>query len=536
MSTLDALPVGSILAYAVDVLDPTHTFLWQFCQGQHVSKKDYPELFEMIGDSNGPSIQTDEFRLPDLQGYFLRGVDETGKIDKDRFSASGANPQLFPGSVQSSATAKPATKLEVTIPHLPLEKIGAIDPKKQSNNSNPPTTTDSDAKATDMVNFNQDSTTLTLKLKSALESVPVNIYMQYIIKVSPTPVIPIGSIIPYGGKNKEAPDLGLWALCEGNWIETASMRHLNLYTVINDRYGRRRNASRFNLPDLRGRFIRGVDNNTDINVRRDKNDRVPPPGLAKVSANVNVAGSTQAFATGRPDDTPNPLTVTLLNYPIASSESSQDAAGSSCLQNENKAAKQSWEGGDFETRPVNVNVQYFISLAEKYFDSDIMPVGSIIAIPGQGVPNDKYWKRCDGTSFLKTALHQLSAACGTIWGSADGKSFNLPDLRGQFLRGTDTSDKGLDPDRSKRGSKKGGSVQGTGSSQGYGTHIDLLSLSIDISIPDSQLKVKTTRQDLDLTAYNQDSVICEVGGGDTETRPANVAVHFYIKCATVSGI
>ena len=190
-----------------------------------------------------------------------------------------------------------------------------------------------------------------------------------------------------------------------------------------------------------------------------------------------------------------------------------------------------------ETRPVNVNVQYFISLAEKYFDSDIMPVGSIIAIPGQGIPNDKYWKRCDGSSFLNTALPQLYAACGTVWGSVDDKNFNLPDLRGQFLRGTDTSDKGLDPDRYKRGSLKiGGSVQGTGSNQGYATHIDLTSLSIDISIPDSQLKVKSTRQDLGLTAYNNGIVVCEVGGGDTETRPINVAVHFYIKCANASGI
>jgi len=44
----------------------------------------------------------------------------------------------------------------------------------------------------------------------------------------------------------------------------------------------------------------------------------------------------------------------------------------------------------------------------------------------------------------------LFAAIGTAWGSGDGSStFNIPDLRGRFMRGVDTG-AGNDPDRLSR--------------------------------------------------------------------------------------
>jgi microcystin-dependent protein len=501
----DAVPVGSILAYAVDDLDSGLSSLWRFCRGDKLSKVDFPELFEMIKYSNGADDEDPNlFHLPDLQGYFLRGVGETS------LTTGPAPAVVLPGSIQDYATAAPVN-LKVQ-PSLPKSKIRAIDPKnKAAENTNLP--------ATNMVNYDDTS---------KQESVPINIAMNFIIKVTPSPIIPIASIVPYAGMERDVPDmpadLRLWAVCEGQEIETASMRYLNLLTVISARYGH--NASRFNLPDLRGRFIRGVDLNKDVNIRHDKNQRVAPPGLT--ADKVDVAGSTQSFATGQPND---PLTVTKLHFPPATtSDTLHDPNGISCLRMDNTAPSKSLEDSDKETRPVNVNVQFLISLAEQYFDSDIMPVGAIIAIPGQGTPDDKYWKKCDGTSFLKRELLQLSAVCCTAWGSVDEHHFNLPDLQGQFLRGVDSSGTGRDPDRLLRNPlKTGGSSQGVGSFQGHATHIN-------INIPNSQLEVQVeadnTKTGFDLSAVNTD----ELGGWDKETRPINVAVQYYIKCATVSGI
>ena len=47
------------------------------------------------------------------------------------------------------------------------------------------------------------------------------------------------------------------------------------------------------------------------------------------------------------------------------------------------------------------------------------------------------WLTCDGTAVSRTTYSDLFTAIGTTWGSGDGSStFNLPDLRGAFLRGT----------------------------------------------------------------------------------------------------
>ena len=47
------------------------------------------------------------------------------------------------------------------------------------------------------------------------------------------------------------------------------------------------------------------------------------------------------------------------------------------------------------------------------------------------------WLTCDGTAVSRTTYSDLFTAIGTTWGSGDGTTtFNLPDLRGAFLRGT----------------------------------------------------------------------------------------------------
>lgn len=49
------------------------------------------------------------------------------------------------------------------------------------------------------------------------------------------------------------------------------------------------------------------------------------------------------------------------------------------------------------------------------------------------------WIICDGSPVSRTAYNHLFDVIGTTWGVGDGSStFNLPDLRGAFLRGTGT--------------------------------------------------------------------------------------------------
>ena len=59
----------------------------------------------------------------------------------------------------------------------------------------------------------------------------------------------------------------------------------------------------------------------------------------------------------------------------------------------------------------------------------IMPFGNTTAPTG--------FVACDGSAISRTTFADLFTAIGTVWGVGDGgTTFNVPDLRGGFVRGT----------------------------------------------------------------------------------------------------
>jgi microcystin-dependent protein len=66
------------------------------------------------------------------------------------------------------------------------------------------------------------------------------------------------------------------------------------------------------------------------------------------------------------------------------------------------------------------------------------PAGVIMAFAGTAAPTG--FLPCDGSPVSRTTYATLFAAIGTTWGSGDGSTtFNVPDLRGMFMRGTGTN-------------------------------------------------------------------------------------------------
>lgn len=82
------------------------------------------------------------------------------------------------------------------------------------------------------------------------------------------------------------------------------------------------------------------------------------------------------------------------------------------------------------------------------------------------------WLKANGAAVNRVAYAELFAAIGTTFGAGDGfNTFNLPDLRGEFLRGWDDG-RGVDGGRGF-GSAQSGSIEShdhTGSSAGAGNH------------------------------------------------------------------
>ena len=98
-------------------------------------------------------------------------------------------------------------------------------------------------------------------------------------------------------------------------------------------------------------------------------------------------------------------------------------------------------------------------------NGDSVPVGTIMAWAGEkgSVPAD--WMICDGKALKTAQYKELFAAVGWSWGKPTAKKFNLPDLRGRFMRGVDDGT-GLDPDADDReAAAKGGNAKGVGSVQ-----------------------------------------------------------------------
>src|SRR5690349_18833686 len=73
-------PIGSIVAYGGDLAAKPDN--WLLCDGTVLRTSAYPELARIIGSRWGGTTAAD-FRVPDLMGRFLRGVDSTKGRDPD---------------------------------------------------------------------------------------------------------------------------------------------------------------------------------------------------------------------------------------------------------------------------------------------------------------------------------------------------------------------------------------------------------------------------------------------------------------------
>ena len=79
------------------------------------------------------------------------------------------------------------------------------------------------------------------------------------------------------------------------------------------------------------------------------------------------------------------------------------------------------------------------AITQAKLDSNLIFVPSGMILPFGGTSSPSGFLSCDGAAVSRSTYATLYAAIGTTWGAGDGSStFNLPDLRAMFLRGTGT--------------------------------------------------------------------------------------------------
>ncbi|HLX06285.1 MAG TPA: phage tail protein [Thermoanaerobaculia bacterium] len=123
------VPVGTVAMYA-GALDAAAVGRlaeqgWLPCDGALLQIAHYEELHRAIGHSHGG--EEAKFRLPDLRGRFVRGVDAGTQRDPDAASrtasAAGGNSGDKVGSLQDDAFKKHSHK----VPHYPEGLHWAVD-------------------------------------------------------------------------------------------------------------------------------------------------------------------------------------------------------------------------------------------------------------------------------------------------------------------------------------------------------------------------------------------------------------------------
>ena len=94
--------------------------------------------------------------------------------------------------------------------------------------------------------------------------------------VSSVPVIPIGTIVPFGGVNTPAG----WILCDGSEVRISD--YLSLYNSIQYQFKDQSQVASgfFGLPDFRGRFPLGADNLGGSSANRVSDVNADTVGLA----------------------------------------------------------------------------------------------------------------------------------------------------------------------------------------------------------------------------------------------------------------
>ena len=155
----------------------------------------------------------------------------------------------------------------------------------------------------------------------------------------------------------------------------------------------------------------------------------------------------------------------------------------------------------------------------------LCPPGTVVAYMGLATAVPAGWLLCDGKPYSRTVYNNLFAVIGTASGAPDGTTnFNVPDLRGMFLRGVDGT-AGRDPDSGMRTAVNGygyaGNQVGSVQTDAFKSHTHTSSL----------LGGWATRY----VNYNgsggsygwQDTASSATGG--SETRPINVYVNYIIK-------
>jgi microcystin-dependent protein len=164
----------------------------------------------------------------------------------------------------------------------------------------------------------------------------------------------------------------------------------------------------------------------------------------------------------------------------------------------------------------------------------LTPPGTLIAFAGATCPTG--WLLANGAAVSRTTYAKLFTAISTAWGYGDNSTtFNLPDLRGRFLRGKDGG-VARDPDRATRTACNTGGATGdaVGSCQGdvmqgHKHGLEVKNDSNTAGNVSASANASTANNTINTIAAPTTDGVNGTPRTSSETRPVNVNVNYCVK-------
>lgn len=163
-----------------------------------------------------------------------------------------------------------------------------------------------------------------------------------------------------------------------------------------------------------------------------------------------------------------------------------------------------------------------------------VPVGAIVSFMSNNIPHN--YMICDGTSLAISEYENLYAVIGRAYtpSNVDASRFNLPDLRSMFLRAVNVDEREL------------GSIQMHSTALPTNKFITTTSgssvynkerpfVQFESNNPSGYVLTQSQTNTWGVNVVKQATSDAPhshnvMSGGDIETRPINIGVHYIIKC------
>lgn len=195
------------------------------------------------------------------------------------------------------------------------------------------------------------------------------------------------------------------------------------------------------------------------------------------------------------------------------------------------AARYVKKSGDTMTGPLSLPGDPSASLhatTKEYVDrrtaGDTIPIGTVAYFSAATAPDS--WLACHGQAVSRTEYDVLFARIGTTYGAGNGSTtFNVPDLRGEFIRGLD-SGRGVDVGRQIGSFQDGTHITGDDAFNSVNAIGNMAQNSFDPGDGVARTMVYTATG----------VIVVNQAGGFVRVRPRNVALLPCIKAKTLSQV